>query len=359
MKKIIILLLAALAVACGQRARVSGTLAGADTLYLEHIAPTGLQVVDSVIAKGGRFAFGVALPDGAALYNVRSGDFRIPLVLRAGERIVLDGTPRDYGVAGSADSEQLRALTMLLGRGAARLDSLSRRYAVDADTLVARQYLREYYRVKQQQIRLILERPASLAALYGLYQRLPGDATLFNGATDVIYYRTIADSLAAHDPASPYLPALRGQIARMEPLAVGALPESDFPDLFLPDMYGKPVRLSSLSGQVVLLDFWSAALQQSRSLNAELKEVYARFHAQGLEVYQVGVDTDRALWVELVLQQRLPWVSVSDLRGTRSPALGLWNVTALPANFLIDRSGNIVAKNLYGPALEAKLQEVL
>lgn len=361
MKRISVILLSVFCLllsSCSRSARVSGDLSGVDTLTLEYVAPTGVQVVDSVLAKEGRFDFRVKLPDGEAIYNIKGRGFRIPLVLAPGQRVSLSGAPRDYRVDGSVGSGELREIQMLLNRGAATLDSIDRAYVQTLDTALARQYIKEYYRIKQQQIRLIVLRPSSLASLYGLYQRLPGDATLFNGATDVVYYRTIADSLAARTPDSPYLPALRREIARMEPL-MGAATEANYPDIELPDMYGKPVRLSSLDGQVILLDFWSASSQQSRLLNAELKETYERFEGRGLAIYQVGVDTDKALWVSLVQEQRLPWVSVCDFRGGATPALGMWNVSTLPANFLIDRGGNIVARNLYGAALDAKLSELL
>lgn len=109
--------------------------------------------------------------------------------------------------------------------------------------------------------------------------------------------------------------------------------ETNFPDVELPDMFGRKVRLSSLQGKVVLVDFWSAELGNSNAINAELKEVYAEYADRGFEIYQIGVDVSKDIWINAVQEQQLPWISVCDFRGRNSPALGLYNVQKLPANF--------------------------
>ena len=110
----------------------------------------------------------------------------------------------------------------------------------------------------------------------------------------------------------------------------------------------------------MLLDCWSEDLGSSNALNADLKETYAKYADApvGFEVYQVAIDTSKPAWITAVQEQQLPWISVSDLRGRASTALGLYNVQRLPANFLIDKEGTIVAKDIYGKSLEAKLDEL-
>ena len=110
----------------------------------------------------------------------------------------------------------------------------------------------------------------------------------------------------------------------------------------------------------MLLDFWSAQLGNSNVLNAELKEIYAKYRnaATPFEVYQVAVDTSKPLWISTVQEQQLPWISVSDLRGEASPAVGTYNVTKLPTSFLINKEGSIVARDIRGAELERKLQEL-
>ena len=159
-----------------------------------------------------------------------------------------------------------------------------------------------------------------------------------------------------------YLQSLMGEIARMDArISLSSqITEAGYPDLELSDIYGKKVRLSSLAGKVVLLDFWSAELGNSNTLNAELKEVYKKYADApvAFEVYQVAIDTSKPLWISAVQEQQLPWVSVSDLRGRASSSLGLYNVQKLPANFLIDKEGNIVGKDIYGKSPEQKPDEL-
>ena len=109
-----------------------------------------------------------------------------------------------------------------------------------------------------------------------------------------------------------------------------------------------------------MLDFWSAEAGNSNTLNAELKEIYERYSTAPtpLEVYQVSLDTSKAAWINAVQEQQLPWVSVSDLRGRASTVVGLYNVQRLPANFLIDKEGTIVAKDIYGKSLEEQLERL-
>ena len=97
----------------------------------------------------------------------------------------------------------------------------------------------------------------------------------------------------------------------------------------------------------------------SNALNADLKELYDKYHDQGFEVYQIAVETSKPTWINTVQEQNLPWISVCDLRGEASSALTLYNIRKLPANYLIDRKGDIVAKDLYGTSLEEQLNKLL
>jgi peroxiredoxin len=127
----------------------------------------------------------------------------------------------------------------------------------------------------------------------------------------------------------------------------------------MPDMYGNKQILSSLGGKVVLLHFWSVAMGNANAMNADLKDIYNEYKDQGFEIYQVAIDTSKALWINAVQEQKLPWISVCDLLGDASPALGAYNVTRLPANFLIDRNGNIAGKNLVGEELVAQIKKLI
>lgn len=369
------LLTAALMCGCqSSKVKISGRFVGNDAreVYLEQLAPLSTSIVDSTtLAADGSYEFRLKeVAPTPVLYNLIYDGQRIPLLLAGGDRLTVSSVGsvvRNYTVEGSDESELLRQFYQAFVAGAQQLDAIAARFAEPGLTEERRkeltsEYTAEYYRIRREQLRFIIEHKSSLAAVYALYQRLPGDAYLFNGDSDVVYYRTVADALEESYPESPYLQTLLAEITRMDArMSLSSrITEAEYPDLELMDIYGKKVRLSSLAGKVILLDFWSAELGTSNRLNADLKEVYRKYADApvGFEVYQVAIDTSKPLWITAVQEQQLPWISVSDLRGRGSASLGLYNVQKIPANFLIDKDGVIVARDIYGKELEKKLDEL-
>ena len=373
-RSILLLTLSAALWLCGCQSssvKISGRFAGNDakTVYLEQVTPLAQSIIDSAALDtdgGYRFVLESA-PQSPALYNLLCNGERIPLFLAAGDRIEVNSVGsvvRNYTVEGSEESELLRAFYQPFVAGARDLDRIALRFS-DASLpeeerqAIKKEYASAYYAIRREQLQFIVEHKASLAAIYALYQRLPGDTYLFNGDSDVVYYRTVAEAIEERYPESPYLQSLLAEISRMDARInlASNITELGYPDLELSDIFGKKIRLSSLQGKVILLDFWSAELGNSNALNAELKEIYAKYASANtpLEVYQVAIDTSKPLWINTVQEQQLPWISVSDLRGQASPALGLYNVQKLPSNFLIDKEGTLVARDIYGKELTAKL----
>ena len=361
-KQTLFVTLTAAALMCGcqsSKVKISGRFIGSDAknVYLENASPLTQALIDSTVLAGdGSYRFELkGVSKTPSLYNVIYNGERIPLLIAGGDRVTVGSVGsvvRNYTVEGSAESELLRQFYQAFVTGAQRLDNIAVQFAKpdlteeERKSLVG-EYTAEYYRIRREQLRFIIENKASLASVYALYQRLPGDRYLFNGDSDVVYFRTVAEALEKSYPDSPYLQSLLAEIARMDARIslTSQISEAGYPDLELTDIYGKKIRLSSLTGKVVLLDFWSAELGSSNALNADLKEVYKKYEGSpvGFEVYQVAIDTSKPLWINAVQEQQLPWVSVSDLRGRGSSALGLYNVQKLPANFLIDKEGTIVA----------------
>ena len=189
---------------------------------------------------------------------------------------------------------------------------------------------------------------------------MPGDQHLTNIESDLIYYRTVLDAVSVKYPNSPFLLSLSNDIASLA-ARISLKKEIElraYPELNGRDMYGNEVKLSSLDGNIILVDFWSAELGNSNIINADLKEIYERYKPHGFRVYQVSADISKVAWITAVQGQRLPWISVCDFAGEMSQMLRAYNVQRLPTNYLIDRNGNIIAKNLYGKALEHRLAQM-
>ena len=350
-------------------ARISGRFIGSDdrTVYLEQVTLQAQHIADSTtLDNEGAYRFDVkGLGDSPALYNIIYNGERIPLFVSRGDRLTVGAVGsviRNYTVEGSEESSILRGFYRDYVESVRTLDKIAASLpeSGEARQQALADYRSEYIRIKQEQLRFIVEYKDRMAAVYALYQRIPGDTSLFNGDGDVVYYKTVADGIEERYPSSPYVAALRNEIERWNARINIAqqIVEMRYPDLELPDMYGKRVRLSSLDGKVILLDFWSASLGNSNALNAELKSIYDKYADRGFEIYQVSVDTSKPTWISAVQEQALPWISVCDFKGNSSPAVGTYNVQKVPSNFLFDREGNIVGKDLYGDTLEKELQRL-
>ena len=369
-----ILAAAALSSCQSSKVRISGRLVGSDArqVYIEEVS-SGSRVAwaDSVaLDETGNYRFELKnVAPTPSLYNISYNGETVPVLIEGGDRLTVNSVgsfSRNYTVEGNDESVLLREFNRAYVEGAEKLNDIAAAYARSGQSdeelkRLAKAYSDEYLRIKRAQITFIVEHKSSIAAVYALSQRLPGDRYLFNGSGDAVYYRTVADALEERYPHSPYLTSLRTEIARLDAQQnlTAQISEAGFPDLEMTNMYGKKVKLSSLKGQVVLIDFWSPSLGNSNALNADLKHLYEKYHDSGFEVYQVAVETSKPTWINTVQEQSLPWISVCDLRGEASPALTIYNIRKLPANYLIDRKGDIVAKDLYGTSLEQQLENLL
>jgi peroxiredoxin len=122
---------------------------------------------------------------------------------------------------------------------------------------------------------------------------------------------------------------------------------------------GKTVSLADFRGKYVLLEFWASWCGPCRAENPNLRKQYQLYKDKGFEVVGVSLDHDKDSWVKAIEKDQLPWVHVSDLQGWKNAVSTSYGIMGVPANFLIDPQGKIIAQNLRGETLNKKLQEVL
>jgi thiol-disulfide isomerase/thioredoxin len=378
MKKIVILLAAAALCACqGKKATIQGEVAAYANkmVVLESVYSTGGMVADTVTTNdAGRFTLKVEIPgDEATFYNLHCGERTIPLILAPGDKVAVNSLPGlidGYSVSGSEESTLVKEIKNIMAFGVAKLDSLATLYnKTTAKALresISKDYTATYLDIKRKQIEFIVTNSGSLAAIYALNQRLPGDEVLFNGETDIVYFRLVADAVEKNYPKSTYLASLKeaiqyydNQRELADKINEAMATPAGFPELELPDMTGKKQSLTQVQqGKVVLVDFWSILEEGAQFRQAELKEIYEKYHDKGFEIYQVAVDTAQPEWIQTLQMQKLPWISVCDFKGSASPAVMLYGVTTIPTNYLLNKEGDIVAIGAYGDNLEKELKNL-
>ena len=156
-------------------------------------------------------------------------------------------------------------------------------------------------------------------------------------------------------PNSMYTKEFSARVDEIGKLAVGKMA----PDFTLPNVDGEMVSLSSFRGKYLLVDFWAKWCKPCRIENPNIVKAYERFHDKGFDILGVSLDRNRDDWLKAIEEDRLTWNHVSDLKYWNSEVVPLYNIKGIPFAVLLDPEGRIIAKNLRGPALQAKLEEVL
>ncbi len=130
------------------------------------------------------------------------------------------------------------------------------------------------------------------------------------------------------------------------------------PEVALPSLNGDTIRLSSLKGKVVLLDFWASWCGPCRTSNKGLVKLYPKFKDKGFEILGVSLDDDKTDWEKAVKKDKVSWLQVIDPGGWQSSTAMKWGIMAIPTSYLIDRNGKLIAMDLEGKNLEKALKDI-
>jgi peroxiredoxin len=131
------------------------------------------------------------------------------------------------------------------------------------------------------------------------------------------------------------------------------------PDFSAANPEGKAVSLKQSMGKVTVVDFWASWCKPCRAENPNMVALYKEFHAKGLNILGVSLDDDAAKWKDAIAKDKLTWTHVSNLKNFEDPIATLYGIKAIPSTFILDASGKIVAKDLRGAELKAKVAELL
>jgi peroxiredoxin len=350
------------------------THAEGETIYLEELEVSTRKPLGEVkVDKKGEFKFKgeTGIP---TYYLLRISNQIITLLVDSVENVVVEADitnfSRNYNVEGSLGSGLVEDLVVQLNTTEHRLDSivsLEKLYEgkPNYNTLKSN-WDKEINKIVLKQVDystdFVMKNPFSMASVFALYQKFKDGSYVVR---DLQTMRTAASALNSIYPNSKHVGALyqntlqilqEERSAKMQKFIEEQGENS--PDIVLPDQNGKEIALSSLRGKVVLLHFWAAEDRGSRILNPVLVDAYKKYKHKGFEIYQVSVDENRIEWVDAIDTDKLSWINVGDMEGS-IPAVNSYNVQQIPFNYLMDKDGVILAKDLKGPALNKALARIL
>lgn len=356
---------------------VKGVVAGADgqLMYLENVGISNVVTLDSIkLAPGGKFKFTEKRPEYPDFYRLRLNNQLINFAVDSTETIsfVADaGTfATSYSVEGSENSKAIKAITLAQLDANQAISRLRKEYEdkMISDTTYRMKVLAAADAYKEVARKYIYSAPMSTAAYFALFQQI--DGLLFfdlYDRKDVKAYGAVATSYNHTYPESPRSKHLYNLTLQSMKVLRAQRPvdysnvetkEISFLDIELPDVRGEVVKLSTVApGKVVLINFTAYQMEWSPALNMALGELYTKYHDQGLEIYQVSLDSDSHFWRNGA--SNLPWVTVHDPQSVYSQVAGLYNVKQLPALFILDRKGNLVKRVEDVKKLEADVKAVL
>lgn len=133
------------------------------------------------------------------------------------------------------------------------------------------------------------------------------------------------------------------------------------PDFTAPNPQGNPITLSAIKGKVTIVDFWASWCKPCRIENPNLVKLYDKYHSKGLEIISVSLErgNQKAFWIEAIKKDQLNWYNVSNLKFWQDPIAQAYSVNSIPATFILDENGTVVAERLRGAELEAKIKKML
>ena len=364
-----------LAASCGRTARINALISDASSsdIVVKILNVNTFDVLDTVtLDQDGKMAYKLELDKGQIefVYLYYGGKRIASLLLQPGDKVsVVADTLGSYTVEGSEESAKLAQVEMDYAAALKKMTEMSvaleNAQTTEQAVAMRQELAQEYVSYYRDRVKYIMQNSRSMSVVPVLYQTLGANLPVFAQKTDAIHFKAMADSLALSYPDSRYVKALRKEAERrMGYLEMDAIINSaqqiGYPDVELPDIDGQKRKLSEVDAKAILVQFWTASDLSQKMFNVDvLKGLYKDFHSKGLEIYQISLDADKILWAQVVKQQKHPWISVCDSRGTASPYAASYNIQMLPSMFVISNGELVDGKVVDETSLRKLLKDLL
>lgn len=357
---------------------VEGTITNAadSVLYFENMSLEGPVTIDSVkLSSDGSFAFSGESAANPEFYRLRISSQIINMSVDSTETITVSADyptmSTGYSIKGNDDCERIRQLSLR------QIELQNRAIAIERNMELSPTEVRDsimslIYAYKEDISKnYIFKDPKAASSYFALFQTI-GSYLIFNprfDRNDIQAFAAVATSWDTFYPGTVrgenlHNIAITGlQTERIvdaensKAIDASKVETTGLIDIKLLDNKGQERSLRELKGSVVLLDFHVFAMTDSPKRILSLREIYNKYHAQGLEIYQVSLDTDEHFWKQQTAA--LPWISVRETNGLSSHSLMIYNVQSLPEFFIIDRDNNLVKRSQQVKDIEAEIKSLL
>lgn len=389
MKRRLLLPLALLTlVSCGGRVANNGSLfniegrlmgsQGGDTVFLKRVIESGYEFADSTItALDGSFLLSVkAVGTDFYVLHVNSAPQTITIVADTSQTISLsakkDSYSTDYAISGSPESEDICEMVRRLNTVKRVNDSLGYifQHNINSPNLEGLKHqldsIYHYYEndIKTFSRNYVTKNPSSLASVVCLSQYIAPRVPVFDPKEDIKYFKTVAEALDKRFPDNYHVAKLEKYIEKIESateqgVAVfESIKKGDkAPEIKLPNIKGDSIKLSSLRGKYVLVDFWASWSNVSTLNNQNLVRCYWKYYHSNFTIFHVSLDSDYERWKQAVKDQKLSWTNVRDRNGWNAKAIKDYGVTTLPHGVLISPDGTVIATGIQSENLDQVLFE--
>lgn len=359
---------------------VDGSIADADgkKLYLEASQIDGVVVLDSVKLKGnGSFRFKQPKPESPEFYRLRVEDKVINFSVDSTETVTITapfaGFTTEYAVAGSPDSEKIKALTLKQIQLQKEMNALFKEAQNNRmDNEMVQTQLADLLNAYKNEVKVqyIFSAPNTASAYYALFQRANGYLIFdpLSSRDDVKGFGAVATSWSHYYPHATRTKnlanlAIKGMKNTRMPkekvleLDPDKISEATLIDVKLKDIKGNVRSLTELKGKVVLLDFTAYQTAISTTHNFWLSDLYEKYADKGLEIYQVSLDTDEHYWKTVA--GNLPWIGVRDPNGIYSSFAAIYSVQEVPTYFLINKNSELTVRGENVKDIDAAIKGLL
>jgi peroxiredoxin len=346
---------------------INGTVSGlqVNTLYFtessffNNVKPK----VQKLLISDGKFSVKGAFTEPVPVFLSTEPDYKkdpamaTQFILDQGEISVrIKGGLNDVVITGSMAQDDMQRLSLGQEPFFEKLNQIGKEAELKSQSGISPDSIAAQYRIPFQNVNkglvtyqrsFVKENPKAFPSLL-LIPSIAGSTFNFFEADSLL------SSLSSVIQNSSTARLVKDYIDSEKKTSVGAIA----PEFALSDTSGKAIPLSTLKGKYVLLDFWAAWCGPCRQENPNVVNAYQQFKDKGFTVFGVSLDRDKKSWLAAIRKDNLNWQHVSDLKYWSSEAAALYRVSSIPRNFLLDPDGRIIGRDLRGPDLLDKLNQI-